>query len=232
LVPPGLLNSASSNTDIITSSLYIKEKAIEMDPEYMPSTKFGSANISQLSGYSAYDSYTMNTVPLQAPQKIGVYNSDEYKEWEKKYKKQVYGQGSYGSDQKGSEGFRALYSSSTFIEGFDEYDATPCSSTEAGCINNILDKKLTPIKTMAEIYYKNLNSLQAIDASLNQGIHKYNETWNEKMPTDPSKTDGRSLLDGRNDDMNYLLLQETDTLIVGTIAFASLAMFSIMLLMK
>jgi hypothetical protein len=237
LIPTELLNNASSNTDIINSSLYIKEKTIEMESEYMPSGNFASAAISKLNGYSTYDSYTQDTVPLQAPQKLGVYQSDDYIEWEKKYKKQVYG--STGSEQ---QGFRTLLSYSSFAEGFQEYDANPCSSDDQGCIQNILDKKLTPIKAMSDQYYKNLQDIEMIDVSLNRGIANYKTSWNTRMndpvynfdnPTyDASKTQGRSLMDGRNDDVNYLLLQETDTLILGTIAVASLALFSIMLLMK
>ena len=127
-----------------------------------------------------------------------------------------------------------MYGVNATVEPFNTYDNIDCSLDPKGCVANIEQNKINPLIDISKDYSYKVNTITQNNKDIQTKITNYN-TMRTDMSNNPlylfnnSDLKKETLLDGMNDDVNELMLQENNMYIVGTIATISLLIASIMI---
>jgi hypothetical protein len=214
----------------IKSSLYIKDKIIDMDktlnkdnPIFL-NKKENKIIIDNGAEYSKYQYNTMNTKSFNLDNRKK-NDVKEYKEIQDTYDRLLYG-------TTGKQGF-----TTRTVEPFNtnDYNASECSSDLSGCIPNILDKKINPLNHVATQYSNTIDDTRAKSILLKDKILDVSGNFDQLKNNSlyyPLNKNKDSLSDGITEDMNELLLQENNMYILGALTTATLLITSIMFSMN
>ena len=208
------------------SSLYIKDKKLAPSDENI---KIPVVN-NQIITNEEYNSHNFHyDGVLQSNSKIGLESSAEYDDWGKRQYFLLYGHEKEGlTNKKGIDN----------IEPFDPYDSTICSINNPdpeGCLSNIENKKINPLIQLSNSYSDKLNRITKHNNEIQDKIQEYQDTRID-ISNNPhyffNSTDlsnKKSLVDGMNDDLNELMLQENNMYITGAITIFTLLISGIMI---
>ena len=211
---PGLKGDAKFQ---INSNLYVKDKVIKMSPD-LQNKPIPNTTVEKADDYTKYQYYSLSDRVLITPQKIGVLNSDEYKNWDATQYKLLFGSNT----------------SSNNVEPFNNYDTADCSLDQNGCISNIENKKINPLIEISADYSKKINSISQNNTNINTKIQTYQQSLadisnNPIYNFNSTELNKKTLLDGMQDDVNEMLLQENTMYIAGAITTLTLMITGIMI---
>lgn len=123
------------------------------------------------------------------------------------------------------------------------YDSSICStSTQTNCIDKIENTKITPLLNLIEEYNKNLKIINDTHKYTGDIINENKRLKTEMTYTDNKKQkykydttydlfmkDEKTMVNGINDDINQMLLQQNNMYTLGTIATATVLVLAIMI---
>ncbi len=228
IIPYNSTNPITSTT-IKSSQLYIKNKNLDMPSNYM-ANPIQTSTIDTYDKYSNYSGHTVLGSQFSTPKIVGPESTKEWKDANKDLQKMLWG-------TRGREGF-----TSSTIEGLTYLNRNCSGNTADGCIRDISNNKIAPLKEMAANYDKALQQLSQNRADLASKITNYNNlkqnlldnnnTYKYSDAVDQTNPDKKTLLDGMNDDANEMLLQQNNVYLMGTLTTASLLILAIILSSK
>ncbi len=228
--------------DYLKSSLYIKDKHLDMSSNYM-TTQLGVTNIDTYNGYSLYSAHDVSGGYFSTPKVIATESTSEWQDANNDLQKILWGtRGRDPVDEVNTaqdnepEGF-------TFVrEGLTYLNRNCSGNTADGCIRDISNNKIAPLKEMAANYERALQQLSQNRIDLSNNITNYNNlkqnlldndnTYKYSDAVDQTNPDKKTLLDGMNDDANEMLLQQNNVYLMGTLTTASLLILAIILSSK
>ncbi len=220
------LNSTNpvSGWGIKSSKLYIKNKYLDMSSNYM-ANPIPTSIIDSYNGYANYSNHTISGNIFSSPKTVGPESTQEWKNANSDLQRMLWG-------TRGKDGF------TTVQEGL-VYSSRICSgNTQDGCIRDISNNKIAPLKEKASKYNLALQKLSQNRLDLSNNIASYNSVKGQlegdakykfAVAHDPTVTEKPDMLDGLNDDANEMLLQQNNMYLMGTLTTASLLILAIIL---
>lgn len=207
-------NYQGLNFNQADSRLYVKDKSIKKNSEIervIPNKPIVAKN-----DYTKYVYYSNNHKMIDASARLGIYSNKEYKNWDINLQKKLL----WGEN-------------ASRVEPFDTQD---CTLDPQGCIYNIEHKKIKPLIEISSEYSKSVNKIiqgnEIIENKIDQykvlrtdlsnnPLYSYNDTKVDKQKT---------MLDGMNDDVNEMLLQENNMYIAGSMTVFTLVVVGIIMM--
>ena len=123
------------------------------------------------------------------------------------------------------------------IEPFNSYDMNDCTINpqKEGCFQFIRDKKIDPLNDSAKNYLDTNNQIQSTTSSFNDKLSGISNKWLDLSNNSSYyqvKNEKNSLMDGLKNDMDELLLQENNMYILGALTTSTLLIGAIMFSMN
>ena len=214
IVASNLFNIRQPQSNIKESNLYIRNKSVNLSKEYMREP----IPMKNIQSYQNYNNTTLLSSEFNSPHTVGIISEKDVQAIYKKQSEYLHGK----------EGFAILYNNND----------VDCVNDFQGCISNIENKKQQSLAEKVNGYANSTTQLNKNKNNLSTNIQSYNSTY-QTLNNDPKYNFNPkhnsilekkpTIMDGAQEDLNELIMNENNNYILGSIATATLLIVAVMI---